>query len=73
LPLRRRVIGDPGTVRSEIEHVVELYGAEEVIVVTITHDHRARVHSYELLAEAFGLSGADDGTDPVARGVEVPR
>jgi luciferase family oxidoreductase group 1 len=63
LPLRRRVIGDPGTVRSELEHVAELYSAEEVIVVTITHDHEARVRSYELLAEAFGLSGADGETD----------
>ena len=31
------------------------YGADEVIVVTITHDHEARRRSYELLAEAFGL------------------
>ena len=31
------------------------YGAEEVIVVTITYDHEARRRSYELLAEAFGL------------------
>ncbi len=31
------------------------YGADEVIVVTITHDHAARRRSYELVAEAFGL------------------
>ena len=31
------------------------YGADEVIVVTITHDHGARKRSYELLADAFGL------------------
>ena len=31
------------------------YGAEEVIVVTITHDHEARRRSYELIAEAFAL------------------
>jgi hypothetical protein len=31
------------------------YGAEEVIVVTITYGHEARVRSYELLAEAFQL------------------
>ena len=34
------------------------YGAEEVIVVTITHDHEARRRSYELIAEAFELAGA---------------
>ncbi len=31
------------------------YGAEEVLVVTITHDHDARRRSYELIAEAFSL------------------
>jgi len=31
------------------------YGAEEVMVVTITYDHEARKRSYELLASAFGL------------------
>jgi hypothetical protein len=29
---------------------------EELMVVTIVHDHRARMHSYELLAEAFNLT-----------------
>jgi hypothetical protein len=29
------------------------YGADEVMVVTITHDHQARMRSYELIAEAF--------------------
>jgi hypothetical protein len=31
-------------------------GAEEVMVVTICHDHEARVRSYELLAQQFGLT-----------------
>jgi len=30
-----------------------------VIVVTITWDHAARRRSYELIAEAFELAGAD--------------
>jgi hypothetical protein len=29
---------------------------EELMVVTIVHDHRARMRSYELLAEAFHLT-----------------
>ncbi len=28
---------------------------EELMAVTICHDHEARVHSYELLAAEFGL------------------
>jgi hypothetical protein len=43
-------------VRADIERVAAEYGAEEVIVVTIVHDHAARRRSYELLAEAFGLA-----------------
>jgi luciferase family oxidoreductase group 1 len=59
---RRVVIGAPAPVRSEIEHVAGVYNADEVIVVTITHEHRARVRSYELIAEAFGLSPGVAGT-----------
>ena len=49
------IIGSPEKVRAELEQVAVEYGAEEVIVVTITYDHQARRRSYELLAEAFGL------------------
>jgi luciferase family oxidoreductase group 1 len=51
---RRLIVGSPARVREGIERVAEAYGAEEAIVVTITHDHAARRRSYELLAEAFG-------------------
>jgi luciferase family oxidoreductase group 1 len=56
---RRAVIGSPETVRAGLEEVAEQYGAEEVMVVTITYDHAARRRSYELVAEAFGLDRAD--------------
>src|SRR5207253_4814117 len=52
---RRAVIGSPEKVRAGLEEVAEQYGAEEVMVVTITFDHAARRRSYELIAEAFGL------------------
>jgi luciferase family oxidoreductase group 1 len=56
LPMRRRVIaGDPQQVRAALESVAAEYGAEEVFVVNILYDHAARVRSYELIAEAFGL------------------
>ena len=54
-PGRRSIVGTPEKVQAEIETVASDYGAEEVIVVTITHDHQARRRSYELIAEAFGL------------------
>jgi luciferase family oxidoreductase group 1 len=52
---RRVVVGTPETVRAGLEEVAAEYGADEVLVVTITHDHGARKRSYELLAGAFGL------------------
>ena len=54
-PGRRSIVTSPAKVRAEVEAVAAEYGAEEVIVVTITHDHRTRRRSYELLAEAFDL------------------
>ena len=52
---RRLVVGSPDVVRSGLEQVAVEYGADEVMVVTITHDHLARRRSYELIAGAFGL------------------
>ena len=52
---RRAIIGDPAQVQAGIEQVAAEYGAQEVIVVTITHDHGARRRSYELIAGTFGL------------------
>jgi luciferase family oxidoreductase group 1 len=57
---RRGVIGSPETVRAKLYEVADAYGAEEVIVVTITHDHGARRRSYELIADAVGLEPRDD-------------
>jgi luciferase family oxidoreductase group 1 len=54
---RRAVLGSPETVRAGLEEVAAEYGAAEVIVLTITHDHDARRRSYELIAEAFDLEG----------------
>jgi luciferase family oxidoreductase group 1 len=54
-PGRRGIIGSPEEVRAGVEGLARQYGADEVIVVTITHDHSARLRSYELLAEVFGL------------------
>jgi luciferase family oxidoreductase group 1 len=54
-PGRRTVVGSPEVVRAGLETVASEYGAEEVMVVTICHDHAARRRSYELIAQACGL------------------
>ncbi len=55
IPGRRGVVGSPEKVRAGLEEVASAYGADEVVVVTITHDHEMRRRSYELIADAFGL------------------
>jgi luciferase family oxidoreductase group 1 len=66
LPGRRGIIGSPEVVRAGLESLASEYGADEVIVVTITHDHGARRRSYELIADAFGLSHVGTSADVVS-------
>jgi luciferase family oxidoreductase group 1 len=51
----RTVAGSPDRVRAHLLEHAAAYGADEIVAVTITHDAKARVRSYELLADAFGL------------------
>lgn len=55
---RRTILGSGAEARTEIEEVAALYGAHEMMLVNIMPDHDARRQSYELVAEAFGLSSA---------------
>lgn len=52
-PPRRLLVGSPEKVAAGLREVGAEYGADEVMVVTITHDHRARMRSYELIAGVF--------------------
>ena len=57
-PTRRRrgIVGSPEKVRDGLEAVAAEYGTGELMVLTITYEHEARRRSYELIAEAFGLT-----------------
>ena len=48
---RRTVAGAPEQVRDRLRALAAEYGVDELVVVTITHDVKARLRSYELLAE----------------------
>jgi luciferase family oxidoreductase group 1 len=52
---RRTIAGAPEQVRERLSALAVEYGVDELVVVTITHDPKARLRSYELLAQAFGL------------------
>ncbi len=52
---RRYVVGSPAQVHDQLNQIAAALKVDELMIVTIVHDHESRLHSYELLAEAFGL------------------
>jgi luciferase family oxidoreductase group 1 len=54
----RLFVGTPETIRQHVSPLIEATQADELMVTTMIYDHAARVHSYELLAHAFGLKSA---------------
>ncbi len=51
----RLFVGSRQSVTARLEPLIEATRADEVMVTTMIHSHDARKHSYELLAQAFGL------------------
>jgi luciferase family oxidoreductase group 1 len=49
----RAVIGGPKKCRHELEEMAARYGADEMMVLTITGEYATRLRSYELLIEAM--------------------
>jgi luciferase family oxidoreductase group 1 len=63
---RAQVLGDAEGVRAQLDALLEEAGADELMVLTMVHDHAARLRSYELLARAFGLGGPTAAQVPAA-------
>jgi luciferase family oxidoreductase group 1 len=55
---RRMTLGTPDVVRDGLEAIANEYGADEVMIVTITYEHEARRRSYELIARGFQRRGS---------------
>jgi len=49
------VVGDPERVRHGLEELADRYATRDLGIVTICHDFKARLRSYELIAGAFDL------------------
>ncbi|GAB2707596.1 LLM class flavin-dependent oxidoreductase [Kitasatospora kifunensis] len=56
------VLGAPGEVAEGLEELRKRTGADELMVTSHVHGHHARLLSYELIAEAYGLT-ADQGAE----------
>jgi alkanesulfonate monooxygenase SsuD/methylene tetrahydromethanopterin reductase-like flavin-dependent oxidoreductase (luciferase family) len=50
-------VGSPETVTERLAVLRDATEADELLITTITHDHRDRVRSYELLASAWAKRG----------------
>ena len=60
--------GRPQRVAAGLRELAEEYEADELLVVTITHDYADRLRSYELLAEAMGLAPPGEAVSTQLRG-----
>lgn len=48
---RRMIVGSQEKVASQIESLQQKYGADEIMIVTITHDDVGKYNSYKLISE----------------------
>ena len=53
-----RLVGDPATVLAELHALAARTGAQELMLTTMAHSPADRLRSFELVAEAAGLTGA---------------
>lgn len=52
-----RIVGDPATVVERLDTLARVTGADELLVTTATHDPAETRRSFELLAQAWGVTG----------------
>lgn len=55
----RTLVGTAADVRARIDALVEATGALGVMIMTMVHDHAARLRSYELLASEMTVGNKD--------------
>lgn len=55
----RLVVGGPDRAAAQLRALAEAFAVDELVLLTVCHDPKARLRSYELLAEAFGLARGD--------------
>lgn len=51
----RYIVGAAEDVRDKIEEMARVLRVDEMMILTVIHDHQARRRSYELLAKSFAL------------------
>ncbi|MFN8417738.1 MAG: LLM class flavin-dependent oxidoreductase [Anaerolineae bacterium] len=51
----KHFVGSPTTVRAQLADLIRQAQADELMILTMVHDHAARLHSYNLVATEFEL------------------
>lgn len=54
----RHFIGSPATISERLLPLIEATHADELMILTMVHNHEARLRSYELMAELFEVQPA---------------
>ncbi len=52
----RVFVGSTEQVHAGLSEMAEALGIDELMLITVVHDHAARKHSYALLSQAFGIA-----------------
>lgn len=50
-------VGDPDEVAERLDVLQRVTGADELVITSVTHRHADRLHSHELIAKRWGLTG----------------
>ena len=56
----RHIVGSPETVGEKLNALIKATQADELMVLTMVHDHAARIHSYDLLAGLFEVEAVEE-------------
>ena len=59
------IAGDPDAVRAGLDDLARRTDADELMITTMVHGHEDRLHSYELVADSYGMSA--EVTDRASR------
>lgn len=57
---QRRVIGTPAQVKEQLLQLAADYGVGEILINSPIHEEEARIRSYELIADAFGMKSSSN-------------
>ena len=63
----RYMVGAPGKIVEQMNRIAHALLVDELMIITVVHDHAARLRSYQLLAEACGaasIRASDFGFNP---------